>query len=1342
MSNGVRFRFTTSIRNKDLYTYALILVCIFSLGLSGCSGLVTASGGNPPPALAISGVQAANPTASGFQVSWSTNVTANSAVDYGKNASYGSSTPVSSGMVTSHQVALSGLTTGTLYHFRVRSTDAKGSNASSGDMTFATAGDTTPPTVSITSPAVNATLAGFVNVTANATDDVAVASVQFKVDNANTGPAITAAPYTYSLNTTTLSNGNHILTALAADTSGNTATSSVAVKVNNTVATVPSISSLNPTSGPVGTSVTIAGANFGAAQGTSTLAFNGIAATATNWGATSVTAAVPSGATTGNVVVTVAGVASNGVVFTVPVPTPSITSLNPTSGLVGTSVTIAGANFGATQGTSTVKFNGTTAAPTNWSATSITAAVPSGATTGNVVVTVGGAASNGMSFTVQADTTPPTVPTGLTATAVSSSQINLSWTASTDNVGVTGYNIFRGGVKVGTAPSTSFQDAGLNASTSYTYNVSAFDAAGNTSAQSSGASASTLASSGGGGIPPGLGWYQVPNTNIRPLCPNYSEIQANEGCTAVMADWSGGLFDTKRNRLVILGGGHQGYYGNEIYGIDLNANPVARLLVKDAAHGSAVSNVSSCPEAYLDGTPDARHNYSGLVYAAARDKYFMWSGSKSSCGFFSDGLWQFDPATNTWNQINYNGVGPTPAGSGSTPVMAYDGVNDALYLMEHNAAKFWRYTFSDNAWHVLFSGQGCNSLDTTATIDSSRRLFLCAGSGQMDKMLLDPPYTRTQVAGNGCATLRNANGPGYVYDPVNKVEVGWAGGNTAYIYNPDTDSCTAQTYSGGPTTVQANGTYGRFEYSPATGVFVVANDIDSNAYTLRLTAQSGGTGGPTISGVGVNGISTTGAAVTWTTDVAATSQVEYGTTTGYGNLTALDSTMVTSHTVTLTGLSINTVYHYRVRSKNSSGVESISGDAVFSTSNTTDKTPPTVSMTAPTSGATVSGSVTVSANATDNVGVTSVQFTLDGGNLGTALTASPYQVTWDTATAANGSHSLSAAARDAAGNVGNAIPVTVTVANSGNTALQDFQSRCATSGVIVCEGFDNASEFVHANFPSTGLYPGNDNSYEIVQDTSIFASGSGSLHYPIKANDGTGGSVRDDNWLQTFCSAHPPAACTPTVFAMNSTFYVQFRYRVDDAYVNTNWEDPANGGSSPKIADFAYHGSSCGQTEITTNNRGATGMPMMYTSCGGRGIYTLPGTTNFAPSSPPYSWQSGYYNCSYPSVPTGPGGCFKMPANTWMTFYYMVHLGNSGQPDSHIKAWLAVDGQPLQTFMDVTNISMTLDTPGYDAIWFNVYMTGFNASATNPAANAWLDEVIVSQAPIPAPGANGGGIPQ
>ncbi len=112
----------------------------------------------------------------------------------------------------------------------------------------------------------------------------------------------------------------------------------------------PSITSLNPTSGVAGTSVTITGTYFGATQGASTVKFNGTAAAPTSWSATSIVVPVPAGATTGNVVVTVGGVASNGVNFAMTAPAPSITSLNPTSGLVGTSVTIAGANFGATQG--------------------------------------------------------------------------------------------------------------------------------------------------------------------------------------------------------------------------------------------------------------------------------------------------------------------------------------------------------------------------------------------------------------------------------------------------------------------------------------------------------------------------------------------------------------------------------------------------------------------------------------------------------------------------------------------------------------------------------------------------------------------------------------------------------------------------------------------------------------------------------------------------------------------------------------------------------------------------------------------------------------------------------
>ena len=210
--------------------------------------------------------------------------------------------------------------------------------------------------------------------------------------------------------------------------------------------------------------MTITGVNFGATQGTSTVKFNGTAATPTSWSATSIIA--PAGATTGNVVVTVGGMASNGVIFTVTVPAPSITNLSPTSGIIGTSVTIAGANFGATQGTSTVKFNGTVATPTSWGATSIVAPVPAGATTGNIVVTVGGVASNGASFTVQPDTTPPVVTVTAPANgATVSGTITLTATATDPDSAVSFVQFQVDGANVGAQLTTAPYSLSLNTTT-------------------------------------------------------------------------------------------------------------------------------------------------------------------------------------------------------------------------------------------------------------------------------------------------------------------------------------------------------------------------------------------------------------------------------------------------------------------------------------------------------------------------------------------------------------------------------------------------------------------------------------------------------------------------------------------------------------------------------------------------------------------------------------------------------------------------------------------------------------------------------------------------------------
>src|SRR5206468_3442482 len=86
-----------------------------------------------------------------------------------------------------------------------------------------------------------------------------------------------------------------------------------------------------------------------------------------------------------------------------------------------------------------------------------------------------------------------------------------------------------------------------------------------------------------------------------------------------------------------------------------------------------------------------------------------------------------------------------------------------------------------------------------------------------------------------------------------------------------------------------------------------------------------------------------------------------------------------------------------------------------------------VNIASPASGSTVSGTITVTASASDNVGVAGVQFRLDGSNLGAEDTSSPYSVSWSTTAASNGSHTLTARARDAAGNATISSAVTVTV---------------------------------------------------------------------------------------------------------------------------------------------------------------------------------------------------------------------------------------------------------------------------------------------------------------------------
>lgn len=201
-------------------------------------------------------------------------------------------------------------------------------------------------------------------------------------------------------------------------------------------------------------------------------------------------------------------------------PAPATTSIAPSSktvGDLGFTMTVNGSNFVSS---SVVRFNGSDRSTTFINSTQLTAAILTSDLTavGTFSITVfnpapGGGASNAQNFTVTSapDSTPPTSPSNLSANAASSSQINLAWTASIDNVGVTEYRIERCqgagctnfsqiATVTGAPPLTSYSDTGLAPNTSFSYRVRAADAALNLSGYSGVSSATTLSS--GDTIPP------------------------------------------------------------------------------------------------------------------------------------------------------------------------------------------------------------------------------------------------------------------------------------------------------------------------------------------------------------------------------------------------------------------------------------------------------------------------------------------------------------------------------------------------------------------------------------------------------------------------------------------------------------------------------------------------------------------------------------------------------------------------------------------------------------------------------------------------------------------------
>ena len=182
--------------------------------------------------------------------------------------------------------------------------------------------------------------------------------------------------------------------------------------------------------------------------------------------------------------------------------------------------------------------------------------------------------------------------------------------------------------------------------------------------------------------------------------------------------------------------------------------------------------------------------------------------------------------------------------------------------------------------------------------------------------------------------------------------------------------------------------------------------------------------------------------LTWTSSTDNVGVARYdvyrSTTSGFTPSLTNRIAQPTGTSYTDLGLTAGT-YYYRVKAQDAAGNLSSASNEATATA-MADTTSPSVAVSAPAAGATVSGQVQVSATASDNVAVAGVQFKLDGANLGVEDTSAPYTTSWDTTVSSNGAHSLSALARDAAGNQTLSGSVTVTVQNTSTSVLLGDQT--------------------------------------------------------------------------------------------------------------------------------------------------------------------------------------------------------------------------------------------------------------------------------------------------------------
>ena len=331
--------------------------------------------------------------------------------------------------------------------------------------------------------------------------------------------------------------------------------------------------------------------------------------------------------------------------------------------------------------------------------------------------------------------------------------------------------------------------------------------------------------------------------------------------------------------------------------------------------------------------------------------------------------------------------------------------------------------------------------------------------------------------------------------------------------------------------------------TPSTTYYYRVRSVDgagnvatSSGFTFATPAAPDTTA-PTISAVSVSGITNTGATVTWTTNEVSTSLVEYGATTAYGASSALDPTLVTSHTRAITGLSPSTAYHVRVRSVDAAGNGAVSADNTFTTSAAPDTIAPLISNVAV--GSITGSSATVTW--TTNEGATSL---VEYGATTTYGSALPETASFLTAhsrvftgLSVSTTYHYRVRNRDAAGNLGASGNFTFTTTAAPDTTAPVVSGITAsgittTSAIITWNTNEPATSVVDYGLSTAYGWSSAVNTTPVTSHSRNLSTitPSTTYHYRVRSVDGSGNVATSLD--RTFTTLAAPDTTAPTISAV------------------------------------------------------------------------------------------------------------------------------------------------------------------------------------------------------------------